>query len=787
VYAATSLFTKFLHLSLDGLFVLFFMKPSTIMLALLSLTLAQGMTATTFGIDTPIFQVGHRENVNEVAWSPDGTKILSHSSPDHSMRLWDVATGRQIWSVNTSFIQKNLETYTLTTFDWSSDQRHIASTGYNGKVQLWDAETGKLIWTFQGHEEDGQVLRFSPDNRFLLSAAAVSDKTGSQMKLWEVATGKVVRTFKGKLDNPIEASFSKNGIQISVGNSEGGTSLWDVGSGKRISSTAFKPCGGSAKPFHDSGFSPDIRFYAGRCGDSAVITNARTGSVVRTLKMRDDFTKGVGFSRDGNVLALTDLGGYLTLDLRTNSIGKIDDNINSGFTFELNSDGSRIAEGGGYAAEGILVSDVKTQKKIGQLESHPGIIYSLAFSPDGTRFASGSSDRVLRIWDAATRTPLLSLSGHTDEIKSVAFDADGARITSKSPKETIVWDAKFGDKLSVTNEGVKEHAELPEKAFSPNGKLLLEDLGDDKPFRLSEASDGRVLKEFQGFTQIQGFKFTPDSQGFFMAAWFYPLQLWDTQTGTKLRDFDIGYSYDNVVEFSPDGKRFITGGFNQNILMYDVESGRSVWSLFPIDQDEMLAARLGEERRVKNLRDTAEAEKRADEKTNVFAGKVFITFEHYGDMVDNGNLRMLESGEPAKSKVPMPADSSDAVWLRLHNDSPLPIEVPTQSAYFGGRKCFFTFPSGVRMDGLCDGREISVWHGLEDKGGQRIPFGFDFGSSSVLLPKTSAVFAVPRKILTDGNSIVFTFKFQNENEDGKIADFGTARTLKFSETDIAKK
>src|ERR1700761_9371440 len=75
---------------------------------------------------------------------------------------------------------------------------------------------------------------------------------------------------------------------------------------------------------------------------------------------------------------------------------------------------------------------------------HQSYVKSVAFSPDGSRIASGSSDHSIRIWDAdtgqAVGEPLL---GHTDWIISVVFSPDGHKIASGSRDQSIrIWDAE---------------------------------------------------------------------------------------------------------------------------------------------------------------------------------------------------------------------------------------------------------------------------------------------------------------------------------------------------------
>jgi len=106
------------------------------------------------------------------------------------------------------------------------------------------------------------------------------------------------------------------------------------------------------------------------------------------------------------------------------------------------------------------------------LTGHDGAVETLAFSPDGTVIASGSSDRTVRIWDAKTGAAVgQPLQGHTDSVTSVTFSPDGTLIASGSDDGTVcIWDAKTG---AAVGQPLQGHANwVKSVAFSPDGTFI---------------------------------------------------------------------------------------------------------------------------------------------------------------------------------------------------------------------------------------------------------------------------------------------------------------------------
>jgi WD40 repeat protein len=105
------------------------------------------------------------------------------------------------------------------------------------------------------------------------------------------------------------------------------------------------------------------------------------------------------------------------------------------------------------------------------MDGHSDFVCSVAFSPDGARIVSGSSDKTLQFWDVVSGAHLSTFEGHSDWVKSVAFCPDGTRVVSGSYDKTLrLWDVINGAHLS-TLEG--HTGWITSVAFSPDGTRVV--------------------------------------------------------------------------------------------------------------------------------------------------------------------------------------------------------------------------------------------------------------------------------------------------------------------------
>jgi len=130
------------------------------------------------------------------------------------------------------------------------------------------------------------------------------------------------------------------------------------------------------------------------------------------------------------------------------------------YSISFSPDGTRIVSGS--SDKTVRLWDVGMGQSIGEpLEGHTDYVRSVSFSPDGTRIVSGSCDKTVQLWNAATGQPIGEpLRGHTNWVRSVSFSRDETRIISCSYDGTVrVW-------YSVIGKSLQDHAEEDCSAFS---------------------------------------------------------------------------------------------------------------------------------------------------------------------------------------------------------------------------------------------------------------------------------------------------------------------------------
>jgi WD40 repeat protein len=95
-----------------------------------------------------------------------------------------------------------------------------------------------------------------------------------------------------------------------------------------------------------------------------------------------------------------------------------------------------------------------------------------AFSPDGRRVVTASSNREAWIWDALTGGKQVALEGHKGWVEPAEFSPDGQWVvTASADRQMRIWDAELLI-LPHLDEAADPVAVLS-AAFSPDGQRIV--------------------------------------------------------------------------------------------------------------------------------------------------------------------------------------------------------------------------------------------------------------------------------------------------------------------------
>jgi eukaryotic-like serine/threonine-protein kinase len=240
------------------------------------------------------------------------------------------------------------------------------------------------------------------------------------------------------------------------------------------------------------------------------------------------------------------------------------------------------------------VAATPTDLKLTQtLEGHTDIVWSVAFSPRGDLAASASKDKTIILWDTATWNPKFPhpLTGHEGEVYSIAFSPDGETLASGSNDKTIkLWKTQTGELLRTFNGHTKPVLRL---AFSPDGKFLASFSGDekggDKEIRLWDVNSGLswTLKgqENKGHDNaVSAIAFSPDGSILASAGYDNKLLLWDLEgegQSTVLQVYDQPLK---ALAFSADGRYLACGSDDKTIKLWLYQPQAQRWEpLAPLE------------------------------------------------------------------------------------------------------------------------------------------------------------------------------------------------------------
>ncbi len=544
---------------------------------------------------------GHTSEVVEVAFTPDGKRVVS-AGKGGTILVWDATTGEQLSTLKGH--EGRIDGLAV-----SPEGSSIASAGSDAKVRLWDAKSGDIIHTISGHQGAINGLAFNPTGDRIASASV--DKT---VRVWDPKSGEELLKLTGHTAPVSGVAFSPDGKQL-ASTSSGDTTIriWDSRTGEQIKVVhhpypevrrlAFSPDGSRLAAVtysvcmlwdtqtweHVGGvsrhnrvvrcvaFSPDGTQLA-TAGDSTEIKlwDTRTGNLINTLNGHAKTVWGVAFSPDGTRLVSGSSDGTVRI-WSTHVDNDLTLGGHSGFVHcvAFSSDGRQLASG----SESVILRDAQTGDAKFKLNGHTAKVNELSFSPNGTRLASASDDNSVRLWNTETGEEVAVLKGHTGSVTGVAYSPDDNRLVSSGRDGTIkLWDSQ----THVETATLTGHqGTVYRVAFSPDGSCIAS-AGYDNTVKLWDVETGREIRTFTGHTGlVRTVAFDRAGKRLVSGGYDTKIRVWDVASGKQISTAHASSGAVFGVAFTPDGKRFAASGTDHSVHLIETLSGQEIMTFFP--------------------------------------------------------------------------------------------------------------------------------------------------------------------------------------------------------------
>ncbi len=453
---------------------------------------------------------------------------------------------------------------------YSPDGTQLA-VGSSIGIWIYNAHTGKELNLLTGHTKWPGCIAYSPDGNTLASGGKLDTGT---VCLWDPNTGEHKATL-GEHERFVTClEFSPDGSILASSSVDQTIQLWDVAIGKHKATLKGHTGGKELMAFSPDGrtlaSAPD-KLWGNRDDKTIQLWDVRTGKRRVTFEnINSCVFKSIVFSPDGNLIAS---GGW--------DIHHSDSSFRSSWV-----DGT------------VQLWDVSTGERKVELMGHTDAVFTVAYSPDGLSFISGSRDGTILLWDAATYQLKAKLTGYLD---AITFSPDSKTLAiGNQDKEIKLWDAVSGEHKTTLTEHTDNVGNL---IFNPDGRTFA-GIGGDSTIRLWDAVTGEHLKTITGHTRsISSISFNADGSKLATGSGHDDgtsgdkiIRIWNVHSGCLQNTFKVPIGrwvrqLIDYVSYSPDGKTLATGSEDGTIRLWDAESGKLQFTTFEGLTDS--AANLG--------------------------------------------------------------------------------------------------------------------------------------------------------------------------------------------------
>ena len=494
--------------------------------------------------------IGHEDKTNVVAFSPDGSQILT-GSDDCTLRLWN-SQGEAVGQP----LQGHADSVTTAVF--SPDRQLIASGSKDKTIRLWDRLGNPIDKPLVGHEEAVTAIAFSPNGQIIASSS--DDAT---IRLWDTQENPIGQPFIGHKDGITAIAFSPNGNLIASASKDRTVRVWNL-QGNQI----IRPWRRHQDLVNAVAFSPDGKLIASGGDDEKIrLWDLQGNEVAEPFVGHVGIIWSLAFSQDGNTIVSASSDRTIRFwDLQGNEVKPpLRGHLGLINSVSINSDLSQAVSSSSDNTVRLWNIDDNPVSQV--LRGHEGHVKSVVVSSEGKRIISAGQDSTIRLWDSSGNL-IDTLIGHRNVVDTVAISQDNRLIVSGSRDKTIrLWD-RSGNSIGQPLVGHQDKI----TSVAINGSFIVSG-SEDRTIRLWNNS-GNLLDTLTGHEAgVTSVDLSPDGSKLVSTSRDRTIRLWDLKSKQELKAWSKLYDSEIMsVNFSPDSKKIISGSRDGTMRLINLEN-----------------------------------------------------------------------------------------------------------------------------------------------------------------------------------------------------------------------